>query len=94
LNLCLLPSSSTRRSLTLGALTSTAPAPQDDLALSGMAVTDDQGATVIVALAAPRGFEVFPYFGLQRLSEHPLRSSSGDLVEIEGDFFAELLAVV
>ena len=58
-----------------------------------MAVTDDQGATVLVALA-PGGFEVSPYFGLQRLSEHPLRSGSGDLVEIEGDFFAELLAVV
>jgi hypothetical protein len=32
--------------------------------------------------------------GFEGPGEHPPRSGSGDLIEIEGKFFAELLAVV
>jgi len=34
--------------------------------------------------------EVVLYLGLKRLGEHPTRSGSGDLVEVQGEFFAAL----
>jgi hypothetical protein len=56
------------------------------LPLSGLAVADHQSVTIIIALASG-AFDVFLHFGLKRFGEHPSRSGSSDLVEVEQEFF-------
>jgi hypothetical protein len=52
---------------------------------------------MLILLSSGR-LDVGFHLGFEGLGEHPPRSGSGDLVEIEGEiegeFFAELLAVV
>jgi hypothetical protein len=67
--------------------------PAEDLTLSGVAITDDQGVPLLVALFSG-SLEVVLYLGLQSLGEHPARSLSGDLVQIEQALFAVLCILV
>jgi hypothetical protein len=67
--------------------------PAEDLALSGVAVAHHQGVPMLILLSSGR-LDVGFHLGFEGLGEHPPRSGSGDLVEIEGELFAELLAVV
>jgi hypothetical protein len=66
---------------------------QEDLPLSGIAVSYHQGASILVALFFGR-LKVGFHFSLQSLGEHPPGSGSGDLVEVEHEFFACLLVLV
>ncbi len=67
--------------------------PAEDLALSGVAVAHHQGVPLLILLSSGR-LDVVGHLGFEGLGEHPPRSGSDNLVEIEGEFFAELLAVM
>lgn len=58
-----------------------------------MAVAHHQGAPLLILLSSGR-LDVVPYLGFEGLGEHPPRASAGDLVEIEGEFFAALLVLM
>ena len=84
-DLFLLLHSSTRLSLTLGALTSTASAPQR-ISLRGAAVSRDWGMLLIVG-RAPCRLDVGLHLCFKRFSEHLPDSVASDPVEAEHELF-------
>lgn len=66
---------------------------QQNLPLPGIAVARHQGAAAFVALASGC-IEVFLYLGLQCLGEHPPRSGSGKLIEVEQTLLAGSLILM
>src|SRR3712207_2138851 len=69
------------------------PSPTEDLALPSAPIANDQGVASRVALIAGR-FDVGIDLRLHCLGEHPPRSLTGDLVQIEGEFFAGFVILV
>ena len=67
--------------------------PTEDLTLLGVPIANDQGMAIFVALIFSR-FDVGIDFCLQRVGQHPPCSGTGDLVEVESEFFAGLAIVV
>ena len=73
-------SASVRRSLTRGAITSTAPAEVEDLAGLVRAVAHHQPTTVLVALGGEPG-DVVIDLGLQRLGQHPTGALTDKVID-------------
>lgn len=69
------------------------PSPTEDLALPGSPIANDQGVASLIALI-PGRVDVGIDLRLQCLGEHPPRSLTGDLVQIEGEFFAGFAILV
>src|SRR5918993_880758 len=69
------------------------PRPQHNLALSGVAVFRHEGMAPLVALCTG-GVDVGLDLGFEGAGEHPSRSLSGDLVEIEHEPFADFIVLM
>ena len=82
--------SSTRLSLTLGAVISIGPAPGREHPRLGVPVADHQPVTVRVAFVR-QGGDVAVRLGLERRGQHPPRSFPADLVQPERQLRAGVL---
>src|SRR5918994_1509935 len=62
------------------------PGSQENLTLSGVAVANHQGASLLIPLFSGR-LDVAGHLGFKSFGEHPPGSGSGDLVEVERESF-------